>query len=281
MGFPQLGRCLAAMTLIGMLLAMGRAQAPTPATAGSVDQNRYYEIQQLDVIHSMQDKLLSVKGKVADFKPTWKDTAPNIITLSDGGAKIFEVVYWNPQNLEVANFSQPGTDVYATGEVQLYRGRWQLKVEDLKNISDRPLPPERMAGSLAAKPIATPDPKSATPAPTRPRIEWQAYSPLGAQKTLAEKGSVIIYARSESTDICKTFERGYLLHPDAVTLLGPRTIYFIDVQDPKNAEVLKALGVMRVPTLVVVQPNRTNRVLTFRQDMPASDVYSFFKGSPR
>ncbi len=243
--------------------------------------NRYFEISDFETLFRLQGNLVSVRGTVADFRASWSSGAPNIIYLREGDRQL-EIVYWNRSNLPVENLTQPGTSVFATGESQLYNGRLQINVQDpVNNLSSQELPRERLAGNLIMNPNAPANEAAAVArqqAAPAPRVDWQRYSPLAAQQTLAADGEVLIYARSERVELCRLFERNYLLHPDAIQLLAPRTIYFLDVSDSSALQFARSLRIARVPTLVVLRNDSQNQYFTFQNDTQPQQVYQFMKG---
>lgn len=240
--------------------------------------NRYFTLQEYDTLARLEGTIVSISGEVSDFTPSWKDTAPNIITIT-GAGRTMAIVYWESDVVAAPNFSQPGTPIFASGRLEFFKGLLQLRVEDVENFSTEPLPAERLAGNLIEHPVRTKSAEEIARAQARPRIDWQLYSPLKAQQHFTEKGSVMIYARSENVPYCREIERMYLLHPDAVDLLGPRTIFFFDVNDPEFAGLGQRLGLVRVPALMVKYRDKPDRVLIFTRETPPGDVYAFMKGS--
>lgn len=240
--------------------------------------NRYFTLEEYESLARMEGTLVSIRGEVSDFTPSWKDTAPNIVTIS-GAGRTMSIVYWESDVVAAPNFSQPGTPIFASGRLEFFKGALQLRVDDVENFSTEALPTERLAGNLIEHPVRTKSAEEIARAQARPRIDWQRYSPLKAQQYFTEKGYVMIYARSESVPYCREIERMYLLHPDAVELLGSRTIFFFDVNDPDFPGLGQRLGLVRVPALTVKYNNRPDRTLIFTRDTPPGDVYSFMKGS--
>ncbi len=272
--------------LAGMLLCASHpaplpAQAPVAANI-TYDPASYVTTTDIPRIRTESvGKVVSVRGAVTDFKASWNDRAPNIIYLKEGDATL-EVVFWNVDGMSMPNFSQPGTPVFATGKVEVYRGRLQLRVDDNLNVSTTPLPLERLAAAVAKRIEAgkTPVPQATSGTPVN-KLKWETYSPLKAQEILAEKGTVLVYARSEDVAICQAIEKSYLLHPDAVKMLGSRTIFFLEVSDQKNAIHAKNLRVNRIPSLILLQKEGESRTLAFTQQTTPKEVYDFFKSVPK
>src|SRR5690606_2000313 len=85
------------------------------------------------------------------------------------------------------------------------------------------------------------------------RIEWEAYTPLRAQATLTQTGSVVIYVRSDKVTRCREFENAYLLHPETVRYIGARTVYYLDASTEQGAAMARQLRVYRVPTIISME----------------------------
>lgn len=254
--------------------------APLPGATDRERMNQYLAGDQFDLVKAQTGRMVSVRGFVAEYTPSWSERAPNIIFLNNGERRV-EVVFW-PEDNEIANFSQPGTPVYATGLVQDYRGRLQIKIEDIRNLSISPLPQERLAGNLTANPIPTPTRRPPNAAGARPQsIQWHPYSPLRAQEILNRESEVVIYARSENVPRCGEFERMYLLHPDAVKAIGPRTILFLNVNQNESKDFVRSLGIVRVPALIVYEKDMPRRELFYDNNVTPQAIYEFFKSIPR
>ena len=84
---------------------------------------------------SMVTKPVLIQGKVEGIRPSWKERAPDIVTLTDGVGEV-KVVYWAdvknaipPQHLP-----EEGKNIIVEGWVDEYRGEIQVKVDSPYNI---------------------------------------------------------------------------------------------------------------------------------------------------
>lgn len=157
--------------------------APVAAPAGpQANEEGYFTVAQLPALRaSMMNRELSMMGNVSEFRASWSDTAPNIISLADGGQTV-EVVYWSDDTM---GFESPGTPVYVTGLLQDYRGRLQLKVNDLTALSQQPLAEDQVIRPGAPAPEAATGPATSWP---RTREGLPAIEPV----SLGEGASVAL-----------------------------------------------------------------------------------------
>lgn len=245
----------------------------------------YMTIQDLDAIKGMENKMISFHGTVNEFRSSWNERAPNIIYFrrGEGEAETLECVYWtnNPNASNVPNFTQPGTPVFFTGEVQYYNGRLQVKVDDLANLSQIPLPQNRLSANYVPPTDEELRAIRAAAAADTNRIAWEKYSPLGAQQKLDEQGHVLIYIRSEKVPYCSDVERAYMLHPDALKYLGARKIYYLNADEPSGQVHAKRLKVDRVPALILLQRTAPEQRLIFTPQTAPREVMRFFQSVPR
>ena len=81
-------------------------------------------------------KYVKVQGKIAEITPSWMPSAPNIVILSDGHAKI-RVVYWSDVADKLTPQQKPAIDavLMVEGKLDEYRGELQIKVEKPENIN--------------------------------------------------------------------------------------------------------------------------------------------------
>jgi len=78
-------------------------------------------------------KQVTFSGKVTEFTPSWSERAPNIMIFKEN-EKILEVVYWDQENPLDQSMKEKDITIEASGQLQDYRGRLQVKVQDLKTI---------------------------------------------------------------------------------------------------------------------------------------------------
>lgn len=79
--------------------------------------------------------LVKVRGKVVDIKPSWKETAPTTVTISDGVSQV-DIVYWKDLDDQLPSDKKPevGARCVAIGKLSEFRGKMQVKVEEVDNI---------------------------------------------------------------------------------------------------------------------------------------------------
>ena len=87
------------------------------------------------VTNELVGKEIKVQGEVTNILPSWKTTAPDIITISDGLGTV-NVVYWSDvkDNLRPDQIPEKGKSYLVDGWVDEYRGQIQLKVNSPYNI---------------------------------------------------------------------------------------------------------------------------------------------------
>ncbi len=101
-------------------------------------------------------KYVKMRGKVVDLNPSWKPTAPNTITLSDGIGSV-AIVYWSDVAGKLTPEQEPdiGKAFLVEGKVAEYRGKIQVKLNDPSKLVA--LSPHRSAS------VARPGKASTTP----------------------------------------------------------------------------------------------------------------------
>lgn len=268
-----------------------RAQVANRVTANPAQASGYLTVADVPKLKDKLGQIILIRGNVNEFKASWSERAPNIVYLRDGDREV-EIVYWTGPLTEgpIPNFTQKGTPIFARGEVQRYRGRLQINCEDfIENLSTEPLPARVVnapslnpSGTAAGQEASARAGASGNPSDKSPeRIDWQPYSPLAMQDTMIRDGHVMIYARSSQVPLCPKVENAYLLHPDAYQILGPRTIFFINLDTPEGRTYAQQLSIYRVPTLMIREPDQPERKLVFTDITTPREVYEFMKSAPR
>ncbi len=123
--------------------ATSESTTPVPGDDG------YFTEADIAAFSELLGQRLSVRGNVAEFRASWNERAPNIVTLADGDSRL-EIVFWASSGINADDFADKGTPLYVTGTLQDYRGRLQLRVEDTEDMGTAPLRPGRVA-SVAPK----------------------------------------------------------------------------------------------------------------------------------
>ncbi|MDK2973563.1 MAG: hypothetical protein PWP23_3318 [Candidatus Sumerlaeota bacterium] len=289
-------RVLAAVVVLWSLGSSTTAQNSTPASerlvsnvvaqtsrpqqakpASNANPGAYLTVNDFDAFKGLLGQKILIRGTVDEFKPAWNDRAPNVVYLRENGKEI-EIVYWTgPATTEkVPDLTKKGTPVFARGTVEVYRGRLQINIDgDLWNLSATPLAPDIVSG---ARDTRKPD---AAQGERRSPIQWEAYSPLSVLQENQNGKSVIVYARSRNVPLCSAVEKAYLLNPDLATVTGPRTIYFLDLSQEADLALAQQLPIVRVPALLVLEPNGKQSSFSFTKQTTPSEVLEFLKAIPR
>jgi len=103
-------------------------------TLDNPNKPREVAISGLDM--SMKGKRVVVIGNVANIRPSWKDRAPDIVTLTDG-IKSVRVVYWEDlkNRIPKENLPEKGKNLRIEGWLDEYRGELQLTLDNPYNIT--------------------------------------------------------------------------------------------------------------------------------------------------
>lgn len=107
---------------------------------------------------------------------------------------------------------------------------------------------------------------------------WSRYEPTAAASAVGARGTALVYVRSSTTDFCRVFERGYLLTPSAAPTLAKHSLFFIDAASSQGMEAARALGVQRVPALVLMRGKAEPARLQVAQNTSQQDILSFLDG---
>ena len=143
-------------------LATDVAPTPLPVVEPEQQTKKKEEILVLKAIdRSKLGQVVRVRGRVANFRASWNERAPNILTISDGTSSLL-VVYWQDIAEQLKPEQQPkiGESVDVKGTVNEHRNQLQLRLFDPKNI--RIVSPEELA-QIASGPTPVPTPRQITP----------------------------------------------------------------------------------------------------------------------
>jgi DNA/RNA endonuclease YhcR with UshA esterase domain len=142
------GSNVSAAPPVPKVVNLDAAAIPAPGADG------YYSVADAAaLVKVLSGRTISMKGTLKEYKAPTSDRAPHVLNVEDGEGKM-EFVFWSTEASPVPTTA--GTKLYVTGELGEYKGRVQLKVGDLKNLSASPLPPERV---IAPKKDAVEAPK--------------------------------------------------------------------------------------------------------------------------
>jgi len=182
------------------------------------------------------NKTIKIMGKVTDIKPSWKPTAPDIITLSHGTNSI-KVVYWSDvkNNLKPEQLPEVGKVLFVEGFVDEYRNELQVKVDSPHKISPMKTP------KAANNPSAVSQANTSLPSP-------QTNNPVSPPATIASSSKPTVFTPASGASTKKG--PGFYSIENAIALIkGPPTrahvLYFSSEedfslsQDPKFLELSK------------------------------------------
>lgn len=128
--------------------ATAPAALPVPDAAG------YYRDEQIAQLPVLIGSDISYCGKVTAYRASWGPTAPNILTFGTA-PNTLELVYWTTaESPAPEGVSTVGATVHASGLLQSYRGKMQLRISDLARLSTQPLDPTAVAVPAGARPAA-------------------------------------------------------------------------------------------------------------------------------
>lgn len=146
-------------------VAAAPAAQATPAAGPTPGADGYFTVDQLGALKTSHlNKEVSIKATIASFTEARNDRAPHVIMIGSGDNKS-EVVYWGEDK---TTYAKVGSTIYATGLLQEYKERMQIKLADMDHISFQPLAAEFMAKE---KIVATPATGPATHWPGAPKRE--------------------------------------------------------------------------------------------------------------
>lgn len=115
---------------------LGEAAAPAPASAPASQPAAASEVEitPLSAVTADRDgAAVVVEGTITNFRASWSDTAPNIITINDGTGEA-PVVIWPDDFNRVNPQPESGNRIRVTGEITVYRGTAQIRCEDPAGI---------------------------------------------------------------------------------------------------------------------------------------------------
>lgn len=156
------------------------AATPQPRTATeppALPEDGYYRLEHLPaLVDTMIDQIISIKAPIAGYRAPWSDRAPSLIQLSGPGGRSLEIVYWAPRDgSEAPRYDETGRTIHATGQLQEYDGRLQVRINDLEDLSYDPLPESHLARE-----------RQSTGAATSPASEgWPGGRPAAQMETLS------------------------------------------------------------------------------------------------
>ncbi len=256
---------------IFLAIAGGAANAqesppPTPAdTPTLTDQN-------LPEIGKYLGKTVRISGKVAKFRNSWSERAPNIITLVHP-EKELEIVFWTQDtDFDLEPFKKIGEVVYAEGLIQDYRGKTQLKIFDLEDLSLKPFPSTESGFEESDNPNNQTAPEA--------KIKWEKYTPEKIQQELEAKNHAVVYVRTGNSPEGKEFEQHYMLNKHTPQLMGSRTVYYIEFEQQDQCTHVNWEDIPRRPALVVIKKPK-QEVLVYKSDTTPHEVAAFMKKIPR
>lgn len=85
------------------------------------------------VTPAMKDQSVSIEGKVTKFVASWKETAPNKLTVSDDNGSVIVVVWPDAFNALSVKPAE-GSAVRVNGKVSVYRDELQIKISNAEGL---------------------------------------------------------------------------------------------------------------------------------------------------
>jgi DNA/RNA endonuclease YhcR with UshA esterase domain len=118
---------------MGAVAPAGIAPAASPAPAVATPASQVVAPAQIlspgSVTKESVGKTVKVKGKIVNIRPSWMETAPNTVSISDGAGTI-DYVYWPDVDAKLTAEQKPvvGKPIIVEGEVTEFRGKLQVRV---------------------------------------------------------------------------------------------------------------------------------------------------------
>lgn len=116
------------------------------ANAGTFSNPRSLEVSEIS--EKFLGQYLIVSGKIAEINPSWMQSAPTTLTITDGEGQI-DVVYWSDVADNIPDELQPrkGEEFIFRGTLDEYRNDLQLKIQSVDAISKPGYDPEKSESS--------------------------------------------------------------------------------------------------------------------------------------
>ncbi len=107
--------------------------APAPGSPGS--EGNPEVVAQGGLTRDHIGRFVTVQGRVVDIKPSWKETAPTTVSITDG-VKSMDFVYWPDTEEKMSPDQKParGMQVKVTGQVKEFRNALQVNVSSPAGI---------------------------------------------------------------------------------------------------------------------------------------------------
>lgn len=130
----------------------GEGAADEKPDPPELDEDGYYSMAQLPAMKAhLMDQWVSLKATIREFRDPANERAPSVVVIEGNGQQL-DAIYWALRDTdEIPRFDYPGRDVYVTGILGEYRGRYQLRIEEVENLSFEPLSKDRLAKSIQAR----------------------------------------------------------------------------------------------------------------------------------
>lgn len=102
---------------------------------------------------------------------------------------------------------------------------------------------------------------------------WAPYEGASVGTQLSTNGFAIVYARSSDAAVCREFEQAALLTEPWKQRLTGKTVFFLEASD--HPDILRELGVLRVPSLVLLQPGEAPQSRPFHAASTTEELEMF------
>lgn len=196
-----------------------------------------------EALTASEAQAVSIEGEVTALRASWKDTAPNLLTVRDGTGEIL-VAIWPDQFAKVSPAPAVGSHVAASGVMKPYNGAPQIKIEDGANLKVT-----APSAAPTAAPAAMPTPAVAPAAPGVTPI--QAIREGEDGQFVAVEGEVVKFKASWQATAPNTLtlrddggEITVVMWPDAFNKLGSKPAVGARVR--AEGEVNQYRGVLQI-----------------------------------
>ncbi len=262
-GYPAVGLSVTAKGTLhdwnGMLVI--RAKGPdtiriegydhihSPEEGGlpSTDEHGYFHAADIPRFPEMVDMEVSYAGTVMAYKPSWNERAPNVITTGDSAGRI-EIVFWSDD--PPAELTQTGAPVFATGLVQNYRGKLQLRIAEPAHLSGSLLPPH-----VVQTPVGAARRRAAAASPAAQAATYARSGRLlmdfgdASKIARAENKKLFVVACSPDVPVSLTFAEALERNDE---LRRMHHIVFGKIDGASNPELLKQYEVYQLPATMIL-----------------------------
>lgn len=148
----------------------------------------------------------------------------------------------------------------------------QLRFDDLRFLAPGGASATPATGAAPATTSTSTTAAPAAAAAASPS-DWKPFDGALLSQRLEAGRPVLIYFRAKDNPISESFERAYLLTPQALASLGNHTLFFVETTTmPLVAQQYK---VVRVPAIVLVEPGDKRTMLSVTEATSPTEISEF------